>query len=119
MPYLNLVIAGETKQEPRALLHRCAEIEAALGRAAKHPAWSPRTVDIDMLAYHDMVMNDPALTLPHPGISERAFVLQPLAEILPAWCYPGTNNTASVLLKQLTAHGTPPAIRTDSRLAFK
>src|SRR5262249_19697773 len=77
-PYFNLVAAGKTSLEPPVLLRRCKELEERLGRNKDHAHWSPRVMDIDMLAYGIRRMQTPALTLPHSGIAERAFVLQPL-----------------------------------------
>ena len=81
-PFVNLSIAVETSLPPRALLARAQAVERALGRErAKERRWGPRTIDIDLLAYDDIVLNEPDLTLPHPRLFERAFVLVPLAEI--------------------------------------
>jgi len=67
---------------PRALLTRALNVERALGRnRADEQRWGPRTVDIDILAYDDLKVDEPGLTLPHPHLFERAFVLVPLAEI--------------------------------------
>ena len=69
---------------PHALLTRAQEVERAFGRdRASEQRWGPRTLDIDLLAYDDVTMNDATLTLPHPRLFERAFVLVPLAEIVP------------------------------------
>ena len=83
-PFINLCIAVETELSPQALLARTQAIEQALGRdRSKGERWGPRTVDIDILAYDDLASDDPNLTLPHPRLFERAFVLVPLAEIAP------------------------------------
>ena len=69
---------------PRDLLARAQEVERALGRDRAHEKrWGPRTADIDIIAYDDLTLDDPDLTLPHPRLFERAFVLVPLAEIAP------------------------------------
>ncbi len=63
---------------------RAQEVERALGRdRSKEQRWGPRPIDIDLLAYDDLILADPDLTLPHPRLFERAFVLVPLAEIVP------------------------------------
>ena len=81
-PFVNLAIVVETSLLPRALLARAQAVERALGRERdKERHWGPRTIDIDLLAYDDIVLNEPDLTLPHPRLFERAFVLVPLAEI--------------------------------------
>ena len=72
------------RSAPHALLTRAQACERALGRdRAKEQHWGPRTIDLDILAYDDLVLNDATLTLPHPHLFERAFVLVPLAEIAP------------------------------------
>jgi 2-amino-4-hydroxy-6-hydroxymethyldihydropteridine diphosphokinase len=81
-PFINLCIAVETSLSPRALLERVNRIELRLGRDRAHEKRNgPRTADIDILAYDDVTMKTPNLTLPHPRLFERAFVLVPLAEI--------------------------------------
>jgi 2-amino-4-hydroxy-6-hydroxymethyldihydropteridine diphosphokinase len=83
-PFINAVISVATTLEPHALLSRAQECERALGRDRAHERhWGPRTIDIDLLAYDDVAIDDATLTLPHPRMFERAFVLVPLAEIAP------------------------------------
>jgi 2-amino-4-hydroxy-6-hydroxymethyldihydropteridine diphosphokinase len=83
-PFVNVCIAIETTLAPRVLLGRAQAVERSLGRArAKERRWGPRTVDIDLLAYDNVALNEPDLTLPHPRLFERAFMLVPLAEIAP------------------------------------
>lgn len=80
--FINRCVAAETTLAPLALLHRAQAIEQALGRdRAQERRWGPRPIDIDILAYDDIAMDGPELTLPHPRLFERAFVLVPLAEI--------------------------------------
>lgn len=82
--YINAVIAVTTSLGPHELLARAQECERALGRDRAHEQrWGPRTIDIDLLAYDDLVVTDAELTLPHPYLFERGFVLVPLAEIAP------------------------------------
>jgi 2-amino-4-hydroxy-6-hydroxymethyldihydropteridine diphosphokinase len=83
-PFVNLAIAVDTGLAPHALLARAQAVERALGRErAKELRWGPRTVDIDLIAYDDLALDTPDLTLPHARLFERAFVLVPLAEIAP------------------------------------
>lgn len=83
-PFVNLAIAVDTTLAPRALLDRAQAVETAIGRDRTHERrWGPRSVDIDILAYGDAALAAPDLTLPHPRLFERAFVLVPLAEIAP------------------------------------
>ena len=83
-PFVNAAIAVETGLEPRALLERAHAVERIFGRnREKEERWGPRTLDIDLIAYDDLTVSDPDLILPHPRLFERAFVLVPLAEIVP------------------------------------
>jgi 2-amino-4-hydroxy-6-hydroxymethyldihydropteridine diphosphokinase len=80
--FLNAVIAVATELSPHELLTRALDCERALGRDRAHERrWGPRPIDIDLLAYDDVELHDADLTLPHPHLFERAFVLVPLAEI--------------------------------------
>ena len=81
-PYINCAAEIETRLSPNALLGACLGIESALGRT--RPGFkSPRTVDIDLLLYEGVSMNTEELTLPHPGILRRAFVMTPLSDLYP------------------------------------
>jgi 2-amino-4-hydroxy-6-hydroxymethyldihydropteridine diphosphokinase len=83
-PFVNLCLAVATALPPHALLERALEVERMHGRdRQRERRWGPRPVDIDILAYDDITLNEPGLTLPHPRLFERAFVLVPLAEIAP------------------------------------
>ena len=83
-PFINLAIQVETALPPRALLERALVVERALGRdRARETRWGPRTIDIDLIAYDDLAIDEHDLILPHPRLFERAFVLVPLAEIVP------------------------------------
>ena len=101
-PFLNLVVRGETTLEPHALLAETMLLEAAFGRDRKTEVrWGPRPLDIDLLLVGDRVLDTPDLTLPHPRLAERAFVLVPLLEVAPGGALPdGRRFTA--LLAQLT-----------------
>jgi 2-amino-4-hydroxy-6-hydroxymethyldihydropteridine diphosphokinase len=80
--FVNIAIMVETTLGPRELLARAQEVELRLGRdRTQEKRNGPRTADIDSLAYDDLTLNEPDLTLPHPRLFERAFVLVPLAEI--------------------------------------
>ena len=81
-PFVNCVISVETAMTPYDLLKRAQVIEVALGRdRTKETRWGPRTIDIDLLTYADLALETPELTLPHPRLFERAFMLLPLADI--------------------------------------
>ncbi len=81
-PHLNMAARIETDLSPHELLQRIHEVEAAGGRQ-RVERWGPRTIDIDILLYADLELRTPVLTLPHPGIAERAFVVVPLADLTP------------------------------------
>lgn len=80
--FLNQVLRVETRLAPRELLRSCLAIETKLGRV-RLERWGPRVIDIDLLVYDDVTSDDEELTLPHPRMAERAFVLVPLAELDP------------------------------------
>ncbi len=83
-PFVNLCIAVDTTLSPHDLLTRAHAVERALGRdRSREQRWGPRTADIDIIAYDNLTLDDGDLTLPHPRLFERAFVLVPLAEIAP------------------------------------
>jgi 2-amino-4-hydroxy-6-hydroxymethyldihydropteridine diphosphokinase len=89
--FINLCAVVATGLAPEALLKRIHEVERALGRdRARERRWGPRRIDVDILAYDDVVLDHPDLTLPHPRLFERAFVLGPLAEIAPDRMIAGT-----------------------------
>jgi 2-amino-4-hydroxy-6-hydroxymethyldihydropteridine diphosphokinase len=103
-PFINAVIAVATTLKPHALLQRMQDCERALGRDRAHERhWGPRPIDLDLLAYDDVVLNDATLTLPHPRMFERAFVLVPLAEIAPDRVIGGIRMREA--LKQVDAAG--------------
>ncbi len=83
-PFVNLCVSVETTLTPHELLAHTQAVERAFGRdRAQGQRWGPRPLDIDILAYDDLSLDTPELTLPHPRMFERAFVLVPLAEIAP------------------------------------
>ena len=82
--FINACIEIETGLDPHALLFTLQKVEQKFGRdRAKEQRWGPRTLDLDLIAYDDVSLDRPELTLPHPRLFERAFVLVPLAEIAP------------------------------------
>lgn len=104
-PYLNAVALLSTKLTPRDLLANLHAIERARGRdrAAETSRWMPRTLDLDLLLYGDAVVNEPGLTIPHPRLHQRRFVLEPLAEVAPDWLVPGHARRVRELLDALGA----------------
>ncbi|HEY5280340.1 MAG TPA: 2-amino-4-hydroxy-6-hydroxymethyldihydropteridine diphosphokinase [Pseudolabrys sp.] len=109
-PFINLCIAVETSLTPPQLLARAHDVERTLGRdRAREQRWGPRTADIDLIAYDDVVLDDEILTLPHPRLFERAFVLIPLAEIAPDLVISGTHVAdAAARFTQETIDKLPP-----------
>ncbi|HLH49105.1 MAG TPA: 2-amino-4-hydroxy-6-hydroxymethyldihydropteridine diphosphokinase, partial [Roseiarcus sp.] len=102
--FVNLCLRVETGLPPRALLARALAVEASLGRnRAAEKRWGPRIVDIDLLAYDDVALDEPGLILPHPRLAERAFVLVPLREIAPDWRIGG--ESVGALAARLDAAG--------------
>ncbi len=85
--YVNGCVVIETRRSPQDLLHLLMAIEQQFGRQ-RTEHWGPRTLDLDLLLYDSIVLETPELTLPHPRMTERAFVLVPLAELLPDWVHP-------------------------------
>jgi 2-amino-4-hydroxy-6-hydroxymethyldihydropteridine diphosphokinase len=80
--FFNAAALVETDLAPRTLLETVLGIERSLGRL-RNELWGPRTIDLDILLYGDQTVDEPGLTIPHPRIQERAFVIRPLADILP------------------------------------
>ena len=95
--YFNAVIAVETTLLPMVLLRALQTIENAQGRIRKTERWGARTLDLDILLYNDQTIDLPDLTVPHSGITERAFVLYPLFEIAPHLHVPGHGALADLL----------------------
>ncbi len=90
--FLNLCAAAMTELTPHTLLARLKQLEMAMGRQVTY-RWGPRLIDIDILLYNDLIMHDDRLTIPHPRLPERAFVLTPLVEIASAVRHPQTGKT--------------------------
>ena len=94
--FINAAVALDTELDSHALLHQLFGIEQRFGRQRSIPN-APRTLDLDLLLYDDEVSDDSTLTLPHPRMHERAFVLAPLAEIAPGLNIPGKGHVTDLL----------------------
>ncbi|NEP16273.1 MAG: 2-amino-4-hydroxy-6-hydroxymethyldihydropteridine diphosphokinase [Leptolyngbya sp. SIO4C1] len=102
--FLNCCACLQTRLPPAQLLQRLLDIEAQFGRIRRE-RWGPRTLDIDLLLYESQVLETPALTLPHPRLHERAFVLVPLSEIAPNWQHPRLHQSVAALAERCDRSG--------------
>ena len=98
--FINMAVEAETSLGPEELLAVLKNIEDELGRVPD-VRWGPRTIDLDILLYGDLVMKTPELEIPHPGMKDRDFVLKPLAEIAPDKVHPVLKKSISALLKEI------------------
>jgi 2-amino-4-hydroxy-6-hydroxymethyldihydropteridine diphosphokinase len=100
--FLNAVAELETELRPRELLARLLQIERELGRnREQEQRWGPRTIDLDLLLYGDEVIDEPGLTVPHPRVAERRFVLEPLHELAPDLVLPDGRPIKDLLVLEL------------------
>lgn len=102
--YINAVVELVTDLAPELLLERLHALEAASGRRRdleSQPRWQPRTLDLDLLLYADRVIDGPVLRLPHPGLGQRRFVLEPLAELAPYVQDPRSGRGVGEILAEL------------------
>jgi 2-amino-4-hydroxy-6-hydroxymethyldihydropteridine diphosphokinase len=97
--FLNAAAALDTTLAPRELLDALLEVERSLGRTREGPRFGPRTIDLDLLLYGDESLDEPGLTVPHPRLHGRAFVLEPLAELDPGLVVPGHGPLETLLRK--------------------
>jgi 2-amino-4-hydroxy-6-hydroxymethyldihydropteridine diphosphokinase len=96
--FLNGVVELETALGARELLGRLLAVEQELGRRRDGPRFGPRTIDLDLLVYGDEVIDEPGLTVPHPRLDERRFVLEPLHELAPDLVVPGRGRVSDLLV---------------------
>jgi 2-amino-4-hydroxy-6-hydroxymethyldihydropteridine diphosphokinase len=95
--FVNAAAAVETELAPHELLDTLLAVERELGRTRDGPRFGPRTVDLDLLLYGDLRLDEPGLTVPHPRLHERRFVLEPLAEIAPGLVVVGLGAVEALL----------------------
>ena len=119
LPYLNMAIVGETHLSPLELLKEVKMIEKTLGRQDVG-TWAPREIDIDILAYECLVVNEENLVIPHQELCKRAFALLPLADVAPNWQYPAEGafkgKTAYAIAQEMFVEGPAVAVKTDLQL---
>jgi 2-amino-4-hydroxy-6-hydroxymethyldihydropteridine diphosphokinase len=99
--FLNCVIQIETSRDLQGFFQVLQEGEARFGRVRRE-RWGPRTLDLDLLFFDDAVYSDAELTIPHPGVAVRRFVLEPLCEVAPDLVHPSLGEKVSALLERLT-----------------
>lgn len=107
--YVNGALALAGEMEPHALLAALHGIEAAAGRE-RVARWGPRTLDLDLVAVDDLVVSDAVLTLPHPRMHQRGFVLSPVCDVAPGWRHPVLGVTAAALLRDCADAGAAKAL---------
>ncbi len=107
--YINACAILEVTLEPEELLLVLLEIEIKFNRIRREK-WGPRTLDLDLLLYDNLILESPTLTLPHPRMTERAFVLVPLAEIAPDWVHPVTKSAIVQILETADCSGVQKMI---------
>jgi 2-amino-4-hydroxy-6-hydroxymethyldihydropteridine diphosphokinase len=95
-PFLNGAVRIETDLAPRELLERLLAVEQRLGRV-REQRWGPRLIDLDLLLYDDLYVDEPGLTVPHPRLHERHFALEPLADLAPSLEIPGKGPISALL----------------------
>lgn len=106
LPYLNLVVAGESSLSPCSLLSTLKSFEKELGRDLNASRWAPRIIDLDILAWDDRVVSEDGLKLPHPELMNRPFLVNLMASLRPCWRYPvsGFPYSHSTLAEILHSH---------------
>lgn len=112
-PYLNAVVRLRTRLAPRELLAALLEIEAAEGRQRESGRWGARTLDLDLLFYGSLEVDEPGLCVPHPRLHERAFVLAPLRDVAPDLVHPRLGKTVAELAENARAPGPVAAFRLE------
>jgi 2-amino-4-hydroxy-6-hydroxymethyldihydropteridine diphosphokinase len=113
--FLNLVVRASTDLDPEALLDELLAVEAAFGRdRTREVRWGPRVLDLDLLMVGDAVMTTGRLTLPHPRLAERAFVLVPALEVLPGGSLPDGRRLTALLAALAPVEGIELEVRLDA-----
>ncbi|MDJ1177033.1 2-amino-4-hydroxy-6-hydroxymethyldihydropteridine diphosphokinase [Roseofilum capinflatum] len=108
--FLNACAILQVELTPQALLNHLLRIEQHFGRVRRE-RWGPRTLDLDILLFEDLILSTPELQIPHPCMTERAFVLVPLAEIAPDWIEPVSKEAIAQLVKKIDCSGVTLSIK--------
>jgi 2-amino-4-hydroxy-6-hydroxymethyldihydropteridine diphosphokinase len=116
--YLNCCALFATYLDPEAFLAILLQTEAQFGRIRRE-RWGPRLLDLDLLLFDDLILEQPNLQIPHPHLSERAFVLVPLNDIAPNWIEPISQKTIAALVQQVDCAGVMPFIAQQSGQEMK
>ena len=111
--YLNGCAILEVQLSPEMLLKTLLEVEQQFDRV-RQEYWGPRTLDLDLLLFEDLILDTPDLKVPHPRMTQRAFVLKPLAEIAPDWIEPVSGSAIAQLVKTVDCSGVTLLIKRDS-----
>ena len=106
-PFLNMAVGGDTPLEPLLLLETLKKSEIDIGRVPTEERYGPRAIDLDILFYGSDVVNEPGLSIPHPLMADREFVLRPLADIAPNFRHPVMGRSVAEILSLL--EGEPEA----------
>ena len=106
-PFLNMAVSGETSLDPLQLLAQLKALEIEIGRVPSEERYGPRAIDLDILFFSDVVVANPELSIPHPLMPEREFVLRPLADIAAGFRHPVSGQTVVQMLAALK--GEPEA----------
>lgn len=101
IPFLNCVVAFRTKLIPIQIFHQIKNIEQRMGRDLLAEKWSPRIIDIDIIMYDNTSYQDAKITIPHPEMHKRLFVIKPLCEIMPNNIHPILNKTFATILAEI------------------
>jgi 2-amino-4-hydroxy-6-hydroxymethyldihydropteridine diphosphokinase len=108
-PFVNAMVKVETRKGPLELLLALLAIERQFGRVRK-TRWEPRCLDLDLIDYGGLVLDTDELSLPHPRLHERGFVLRPLKDLCPAWRHPDTGEGVAQLLEIAGDEGVRPLV---------
>ena len=102
--FMNAVVVGETEWKAPAIVNYLKTLEKDLGRRSRERN-GPREIDLDLLLIEDQVYEGPGVSVPHPGIADRSFVLNPLKELWPEWVHPKLGLSVNEMLKRLNSAG--------------